>query len=1622
MAGAAAGLVLPGHADPVWHAAPAHLVQALAMPAYQLTNPVRGHLAAPAGRKLKAALSAAVRSRVTGAHWITLLTAPRSAFGGPTSGRAEQAYTCLETMVTDYLRPALTAAAAAQFAAGLELAASAPGPAAADTTAPTPTAAPTATDAVPSHAADRLAEAVDDIVEHSAILCVTGPVPITTQAITTASQRQEMPVVWLQPHPAKDRAGLIRAFYASLGLERLRPQPRALNTAVELIATELQRSLRLVIVPDAEQLPTAALQQLYSLWSTTAPDRFPLILAGEDRLHTVLARPALASLNSCVFIRHRLTPAVVGVPKARPTQPPTPNLEHNVTTSPVPSPAALTALPAQDNTAAPTGDLGAQLRQNTETRSVLVVIGQDTATAAIFAEALEASALQPVRVEATTLDRLVFDLFKQLSLGKRRPRDPAAAVVKITAEMRRTPHPIVVEAAHDLPADALRWLHLLWTNSAYPLVLVGDERLSDLLGQPMLSGLCDHATLHHVVPSTSPSAVPSVSGAAVPPGAAAPPAPTAVPTPTTAPAAPGASMPAPAPAAVPGQADAAPGASGMVASASASAAPSTPPTADLPAAANPVVPSAAAGPATMHEARAALPQLIKAATAGTPTPLTRGTHHAVLTSPVTATGLGWDLTSADVHGTADARKKLGDLIQAAAGGRPQVLRRHTTALAVLLPAAPGGVPRPPTDSTPVPAPVAVPASDVPAEQPPAPVPASAAVSAAPVPVAAEQPPAPVPASAAVSAAPVPVAAEQPPASPAVPAAPSPASASGPVPVPASDVPAPPSPPSVSRRLAPFAQALDLLLTPHHPHPTPDPAADPATNPTGPEPLPGLAMGLRALDELLGGLQPGRFYLVAAPPGLGSSLLAATAARITALEHHQPVLYAASGLSRADVAARITAAHLPVDYRRLRAGRLNPTEQADVTALQHELAAAPLYIDDGTDLTAAAIAESADDLPGLALVVVDRLQTMDDPRLPLSGPRLTDAAQALAHLARTRNLPLLAAVDTADPDHLAALGLDITITLAPYTGHYGRDGDLDVRITERDFGTLATIALHADTAHARITDYVDPYDEIPPVDLDQITTHPHRPARSSTSPAELFTSTFADPAGTDPTAPVQPAGQPTPAPAPAAADPAAPASAAPVPAADPAPAAARRPASPGYDRPAELFLDTFADPADHPAGTDPTTPVQPTPATAAPAPTAVPAPAAAPHTPGAWPAHVRPAPAAEQPAQTPAADPEHAAAPEQAVPEGRLAPATAEAFAAARAAVRQQPASTSSSPGSGGGYAGRDYSYFTGMITRAVDQALEEHGGDIEAATEALVKKAVPNAMTLFEATRVGANYEHTVYPEILEFLRKKTRDGVDEIWEGRHNWNNTVLLDELRDGRPPVDVEALDTNAAFCSALKTHLPIGALVEQKVPGYDPKRSGVYLLASRPAWNHPHLPDPIGNRHEEGPLLLDDATIRLLARCHKLGLADAPLIAECWTSGASENLLEKLRRVLTEARETALRREKEGSADGTVTVDYIKAMYSKFVSTMGESSANLEIRRPEWMHIVRSQAFANLWYKAHKVHQSGLTVVRVRGTDELHVTGGEWRKIPGRDGGVFEEGRLTTQMKLKDRYTLPRKTAR
>ncbi|MER7521018.1 acyltransferase [Streptomyces sp. NPDC126499] len=305
-----------------------------------------------------------------------------------------------------------------------------------------------------------------------------------------------------------------------------------------------------------------------------------------------------------------------------------------------------------------------------------------------------------------------------------------------------------------------------------------------------------------------------------------------------------------------------------------------------------------------------------------------------------------------------------------------------------------------------------------------------------------------------------------------------------------------------------------------------------------------------------------------------------------------------------------------------------------------------------------------------------------------------------------------------------------------------------------------------------------------------------------------------------------------------------------------------------------------------------------------------------------------------------------------------------------------------------------------QITDRVHEVLADCAGDVDAAQATLIKAAIPDVMTLFKSSRVGGRYEHSEFPPTAEILHKKSQKGADEIWEGRPKWRNAALFSAAKKGER-IEVTALDMNAAYLSALKCWLPIGQLREDTSGVHDPKKAGVHLIT--PAdWDHDDLPNPLGHRMEPGELWVTESTLRLLLDCARQGLADAPVIHRSLVSGASEALLEKLRRALAETRKTALANGDE------LTVAYVKAMYSKLVSTIGESSANREIRRPDWMHIIRAKAFANLWMKAHKAQKAGLQVVEISGTDELHVVG-DWRK-------VFPEGRDLSQVKEKDTYIL------
>ncbi|MCH0567267.1 type II toxin-antitoxin system prevent-host-death family antitoxin [Streptomyces sp. MUM 2J] len=247
--------------------------------------------------------------------------------------------------------------------------------------------------------------------------------------------------------------------------------------------------------------------------------------------------------------------------------------------------------------------------------------------------------------------------------------------------------------------------------------------------------------------------------------------------------------------------------------------------------------------------------------------------------------------------------------------------------------------------------------------------------------------------------------------------------------------------STPRRLATLGDAIGAVLTSGQP-------GDPR-------------FGLSGLDAATGGVPSGRLTLVAAAPNIGGSLLGLAAARQTALVAGRKVLYAASGPNRADIMRRILAAETGGDYPRLKQGRLTAREEQAA----QQLVQAPLLIDDGSDLTAQAIAETAPHVQDLALVVVDRLQAAPSARLPLSGDRLPDATQQLAFLARALHVPVLAIIDSDEPALLGLLDADVLITLAPTQNPF----QVQATVAERDFGAIGSAPLRPDLLHARFLD-------------------------------------------------------------------------------------------------------------------------------------------------------------------------------------------------------------------------------------------------------------------------------------------------------------------------------------------------------------------------------------------------------------------------------------------------------------------------------------------------------------------------------------------------------------------------
>ncbi|MEV6319448.1 hypothetical protein [Streptomyces sp. NPDC051776] len=113
-------------------------------------------------------------------------------------------------------------------------------------------------------------------------------------------------------------------------------------------------------------------------------------------------------------------------------------------------------------------------------------------------------------------------------------------------------------------------------------------------------------------------------------------------------------------------------------------------------------------------------------------------------------------------------------------------------------------------------------------------------------------------------------------------------------------------------------------------------------------------------------------------------------------------------------------------------------------------------------------------------------------------------------------------------------------------------------------------------------------------------------------------------------------------------------------------------------------------------------------------------------------------------------------------------------------------------------AGRTEDALAAEVLGKVEEVLEKHAGDLEAAGKELIKKAIPDVMAFFHKSRIGGRYEHSDFPPTTDILKKRKQKGADQIWEGRPKWRNTALFKAARTGQIELQpVTALDMNAAY---------------------------------------------------------------------------------------------------------------------------------------------------------------------------------------------------------------------------------
>jgi replicative DNA helicase len=182
----------------------------------------------------------------------------------------------------------------------------------------------------------------------------------------------------------------------------------------------------------------------------------------------------------------------------------------------------------------------------------------------------------------------------------------------------------------------------------------------------------------------------------------------------------------------------------------------------------------------------------------------------------------------------------------------------------------------------------------------------------------------------------------------------------------------------------------------------------------PDVMTGLPTGYQKIDDCTQGLQPGELVIVAARPGVGKTSLVLNIAYKLAVHHKKNVLVYSFEMSHTDLIRRMLAVGSRVPLQKIRRGRIDSEDKANLMRVAGELSNTSFYIDtednnvfDMKAKTRSLKAELQKHGKTLDLVIVDYIQLVKPNENIPREQQISQISRSLKMLASEMKLPVIA---------------------------------------------------------------------------------------------------------------------------------------------------------------------------------------------------------------------------------------------------------------------------------------------------------------------------------------------------------------------------------------------------------------------------------------------------------------------------------------------------------------------------------------------------------------------------------------------------------------------------------------